>query len=178
VAWVSKPSASLPALHVLSGDGVKVTRGRVSNGLVDVRISAVGVIDVTDRESGEHYPALLALEDETDVGDTYTFSRGPGRAIRGGRPVSQSVLATGPLIGAVETRWELAAATGGTILVRQVVVLHRDSSLVRSASTSRTRPMTIAFAPVSRWTQATTPSPAPHSGSSVAHRSRPRLRRD
>ena len=120
-----------PALHVLSGDGVKVTRGRVSNGLVDVRISAVGVIDVTDRESGEHYPALLALEDETDVGDTYTFSRGPGRAIRGGRPVSQSVLATGPLIGAVETRWELAAATGGTILVRQVVVLHRDSSLVR-----------------------------------------------
>jgi len=120
-----------PALHILSGDGVKVTSGRVSNGLVDVRISAVGVIDVTDRESGEHYPALLALEDETDVGDTYTFSRGPGRAIRGGRPVSQSVLAAGPLIGAVETRWELAAATGGTILVRQVVVLHRDSSLVR-----------------------------------------------
>ena len=120
-----------PAMHLLSGEGVNVSRDRLRNGLVDVRVSAVGVIDVTDHDSGEHYPSLFALEDETDVGDTYTFSRGPGRAIRGGRAVSQSILAPGPLLGAIETRWELAAATGGTIQLRQVVVLHRDASLVR-----------------------------------------------
>ena len=120
-----------PALHTLSGDGVQVGRGRIGNGLVDVRVSPVGVLDLTDKESGEHYPSLFTLEDETDVGDTYTFSRGPGRAIRGGRAISQSVLATGPLLGAIETRWELAAATGGTIDLRQLVVLHADSPLVR-----------------------------------------------
>ncbi|HKP28746.1 MAG TPA: glycoside hydrolase family 38 C-terminal domain-containing protein [Gemmatimonadales bacterium] len=120
-----------PALHLLSGEGVKVSRGRLDNGLIEVRVSGVGVIDLTDHESGEHYPALFALEDETDVGDTYTFSRGPGRAIRGGRPISQSIIATGPLLGAIETRWELAAATGDSIQLRQIVVLHRDSSRVR-----------------------------------------------
>jgi mannosylglycerate hydrolase len=120
-----------PALHTLSGEGLTVSRGRIGNGLVDVRVSGVGVLDLTDRESGEHYPSLFALEDETDVGDTYTFSRGPGRAIRGGRPTSQAVLASGPLVGAIETRWELAASTGGMIQLRQVVVLHADSSLVR-----------------------------------------------
>jgi hypothetical protein len=111
--------------------GLVAARGKVANRLVEARVSPTGVVDLTDLASGERYPAIVALEDEIDVGDTYTFSRGSGRAIRGGQPISQTVLASGPLLGAIETRWEIAAATGGTIEVRQVLVLHADSPLVR-----------------------------------------------
>ncbi len=111
--------------------GLAASRGKLANRLVQVQVSPTGVVELTDLASGERYPALASLEDEIDGGDTYTFSHGSGRAIRGGRPLSQTVLASGPLLGAVETRWELAAATGGTIAVRQVLVLNADSPLVR-----------------------------------------------
>lgn len=111
--------------------GVTVADSRLSNRFIDVRVSAVGVIDLADLESGERYPGLAMLEDETDTGDSYTFARGPGRPVRGGRALSQTVLASGPLVGAIETQWELAAATGGVIAVQQVVVMHDDSPLLR-----------------------------------------------
>lgn len=111
--------------------GLTVSRGRLANRLVELRISSTGAIELTDLRNGERYGALGALEDEPDAGDTYTFSRGSGPLSRGGMPLSRSILASGPLVGAVETRWRLHASPGGVIEVRQVVVLHADAALVR-----------------------------------------------
>ncbi len=111
--------------------GLTVSPGRLAYRMVDLRISSTGAIQLTDLRNGERYGALGALEDEPDAGDTYTFSRGSGPLSRGGMPLSRSILASGPLVGAVETRWRLHAARAGVIEVRQVVVLHADAALVR-----------------------------------------------
>lgn len=121
-----RPGQASPATH-----GLEVRPDRMSNRHVELRVSSTGAIDLRDRTSGERFPGLAAVEDELDRGDTYTFSPGSGAPIRGGRGVSRAVLAAGPLVGAVETRWELAAASGGRVTLRQVVVLHADSPLVR-----------------------------------------------
>lgn len=125
---------TLALLHrdsAIQGPAIRVASSRLTNRLIDARISPVGVIDLADVDSGERYPGLATLEDETDAGDSYTFAHGPGRPVRGGRPVSQTILARGPLVGAVETKWELAAAAGGVIACRQVLVMHEDSPLLR-----------------------------------------------
>ncbi|HEX7025086.1 MAG TPA: glycoside hydrolase family 38 C-terminal domain-containing protein, partial [Gemmatimonadales bacterium] len=56
---------------------------------------------------------------------------GAGRAVRGGRPLSQTVAAQGPLVGAIETRWTMRSAGEGEIGVRQLAVLHADSPIIR-----------------------------------------------
>ena len=51
--------------------------------------------------------------------------------MRGGRALSQSIVCTGPLIGAIETRWSMRSAGDGEIGVRQLVVLEADSAVVK-----------------------------------------------
>jgi len=139
VAFRAPPLGALAArsLGVLrqeapcDGEKVHVSPGRLSNRFVKLRVSPTGVIDLTDLETGERYPALAAIEDEADAGDTYTWSRGSGRPIRGGRAIAQEVMAGGPLLGAIETTWDLAAANGGTVRIRQLVTLSVDSKVVR-----------------------------------------------
>ncbi|MGH7560786.1 MAG: glycoside hydrolase family 38 C-terminal domain-containing protein [Gemmatimonadales bacterium] len=113
------------------GSGLEVSDGCVSNRLVTVEVSRTGLLNLTDRKSGERYFDLALLEDEPDAGDTYTFSRGDGEAVRGGRPGPHRVVAEGPLVGAVEACWTMDSAAEGDIGCRLVVVLHADSPIVR-----------------------------------------------
>jgi mannosylglycerate hydrolase len=124
------------ALHPVGGkarpDGPALVRGRnvVANRVVSAEVSGTGSVTLTHQESGTSFPGLLELLAEPDQGDLYTFSPG-------GRPESghlaehgQSVLADGPLVGAIETRWA-AGFRCGTVGARLLAIVQRDSPLVR-----------------------------------------------
>ncbi|HSE52349.1 MAG TPA: glycoside hydrolase family 38 C-terminal domain-containing protein [Gemmatimonadales bacterium] len=115
----------------LEESGVTVEHGQLANGLVSVRVSRSGVLALEDHRTGERYSELCDLEDEADRGDLYTFSRGPGRSVRGGRALSQAIVCAGPLIGAIETRWSMRSAGEGEIGLRQLVVLEAGSPVVK-----------------------------------------------
>ena len=117
--------------HPLEEAGVTVEHGQLANGLVSVRVSRSGILALEDLRNGERYAELCDLEDESDRGDCYTFSRSPGRSVRGGRALSQTTLCAGPLIGAIETRWSMRSAGEGEIGVRQLVVLEAGSPVVK-----------------------------------------------
>jgi alpha-mannosidase len=120
-----RPGSAAPAAA-----GLEVAPDRMANPFVVLRISSVGEMVLEDRSTGERYPGLGLLEDEPDAGDTYTFSSGRGRVARGGRALSQSVVAPGPLLGAVEVRWTMASAGGGDLSLRLLVTLRADSPIV------------------------------------------------
>ena len=117
--------------HSLEESGVTVEHGQLANGLVSVRVSRSGILALEDLRNGERYTELCDLEDEADRGDCYTFSRGPGRSVRGGRALSQTTVCAGPLIGAIETRWSMRSAGEGEIGVRQLIVLEAGSPVVK-----------------------------------------------
>ena len=106
---------------------VRVTRGRMTNGLLEVALGRDGLVELTDRRSGLRYGGLLALEMEGDRGDTYTFAPDdapPGRAAWS-RP---RTAAEGPLLGALELRSELR---GGAVGARLTLALHAGSPVLR-----------------------------------------------
>lgn len=111
--------------------GLEVAPGSLRNTLLSLAASSSGLLTVVDLRTGEQYPDCCALVDEPDHGDTYTCS--PGSAPPSGkiRPLSQRIVAHGPLVVALETRWTLHAASRGEIGVRQVVALYADSPLIR-----------------------------------------------
>jgi mannosylglycerate hydrolase len=105
--------------------GLSVRPGMLANRHVAVAITRAGAITLTDRRTGERYPALCSLLDEPDLGDTYTYSAAPATRRLPARRVSVAhprVIARGPLIGAVEL-------TGPN--ARLVVALDADSPVVR-----------------------------------------------
>jgi len=140
--WVAFSSAELPAGGLRSlrprfeprtppHQSLVASQGFLANRFVTLRVSRGGSLALEVRESGERYGELCELEDEPDRGDLYTRSRGTGRPVRGGRPVAQTIVAAGPLIGAIDTRWVMRSAGEGEIGVRQLAVLHADSPVVR-----------------------------------------------
>ena len=140
--WVAFSSPALPAqgLHSLrprigkwtpEEQGLVVSQGFLANRFLTIRVSRGGSLALEDRLSGERFGELCELEDDPDRGDLYTWSRGQGRPVRGGRPLAQTIVAAGPLLGAIETRWVMRSAGEGEIGVRQLVVLHADSPVVR-----------------------------------------------
>ena len=139
VAFRAPPVSAL-GLHALTprsprpplpDEDLDVGDGFVANRFIALWISQTGVLTLEDRRTGEHYPGLCLLEDESDVGDTYTFSRGPGRVIRKGRLGSRGIVARGPLVAALDARWSMPSAGKGQLGLRLLVVLHADSPVVR-----------------------------------------------
>jgi mannosylglycerate hydrolase len=80
---------------------------------------------------------VLSLESDGDVGDTYTYAAPPGdRAARAPRAMVVRALAGGPLVAALELRWELKAGRGsslgrGTVAARLVLTLFSGSPVLR-----------------------------------------------
>ncbi|HEV8599601.1 MAG TPA: glycoside hydrolase family 38 C-terminal domain-containing protein [Gemmatimonadales bacterium] len=129
--WSSSALTPRGARRAPSGTGLVVREGLVENQFVSASVSRSGALTLHDKQTGERYAALGVLEDEPDRGDLYTFSRGSGPALRGARPLSQSVIAAGPLVGALDTRWELDLGKRGEVGARLVVALYADSPVVR-----------------------------------------------
>lgn len=113
------------------GEGLEAGAGVLSNRFVRVTVSVTGALTLEGRRSGERYEGLCQLEDEPDRGDLYTFSGVPGQGVRRGQGLSQRILAAGPLVGGIETRWSIQPAGPGRYPIRQVISLHADSPLVR-----------------------------------------------
>jgi len=126
VLLAAEPGQARPAPSDLT-----VRAGYLANRFLEVWITRTGSLTLAERSQGEVYRGLCELFDEPDRGDLYTFSRGPGPEARGGRAITQRILATGPLLGAIETRWRQAGASPGRLDARMVVTLAADSPLLR-----------------------------------------------
>lgn len=128
------------------GEGVTVRGRSLSNRFVEVALEPTGALVLHDRRTDERFVDLLRLEDGGDAGDTYTYCPPPrDRVTRSQGPVRVRRLAAGPLVAALEARWEMRAGDGveerrrersvkgnrkGRIGARLVTMLHADSPAV------------------------------------------------
>ena len=105
-------------------------RGRaLVNRFVEVTLDSNGALTLLDRRHNERYAALLGLEDAGDAGDAYTYCPPVrDRVTQSGERISVRRLAAGPLVAALEARWEFVRG----IDVRLVIQLFADSPLVRA----------------------------------------------
>ena len=113
-----------------SGEGAAVRGGGRSlvNHWIEVAVESTGALALRDRRSGQRFADLLRIEDGGDAGDTYTYCPPAGdRLVKGGGPIKVRRLAGGPLVAALEDRFEIGRRVG----VRLVVMMHADSPVVR-----------------------------------------------
>jgi 2-O-(6-phospho-alpha-D-mannosyl)-D-glycerate hydrolase len=143
VAFRAPEIAGLGGLSIDPGEGIAPPeggawlRGRtLGNELIEVRVGTNGALQLRDRRTRQRYRDLFTLESSGDVGDTYTYCPPVRDVVRRSRgPVRVRALATGPLVSALEVRWQMAAGRqargSGTVAVRLVVSVHADSRAVR-----------------------------------------------
>jgi alpha-mannosidase len=111
-----------------AGEGALVKGRALVNHWIEVAIEPTGALNLTDRRTGQRFPGVLAVEDDGDAGDTYSYCpRARDRVLRVAGPITVRRLAGGPLVAALEARFEL----GSRAALRLVVVLHADAPLVR-----------------------------------------------
>jgi alpha-mannosidase len=136
IAFRAPPVAGLGVSALTAGaaaplpraEDVRVRGRSLENRFVEVALEANGAITLVDRKRNERYTDLLRLEDSGDAGDTYTYSppvRDRVKVSRG--PVTVRRLAGGPLVAALEARWEMIRG----IDARLIVQLYADSPIVR-----------------------------------------------
>ncbi|HET8712261.1 MAG TPA: glycoside hydrolase family 38 C-terminal domain-containing protein [Gemmatimonadales bacterium] len=104
-------------------------RGRsIENRFLEVAFEPNGALTITERRKHETYAGVLRLEDSGDAGDAYTFAPPARDRVKPSRgPITVRRVAGGPLVAALEARWEL---TGG-VDVRMLVQLSADSPVAR-----------------------------------------------
>jgi 2-O-(6-phospho-alpha-D-mannosyl)-D-glycerate hydrolase len=107
---------------------VRPLDGGIGNGRIAVGVDSRGQVWLRDLTRKVELTSLLGLESEPDAGDTYTFARGRGPLESVSRWESPFMLATGPLVGAIETR---ARLLGGRVTVRLILTLHAGSDALR-----------------------------------------------
>ncbi len=110
------------------GEDVRVRGRSLENRFVEVAVEANGAITLVDRKGNERYGELLRLEDGGDAGDAYTYCPPVRDRVKQSRgPITVRRLAAGPLVGALEARWEMTRG----IDARSIVQLYADSPIVR-----------------------------------------------
>jgi mannosylglycerate hydrolase len=110
------------------GEDVRVRGRALENRFVEVALEPTGAMTITDRRRNERYGELLRLEDAGDAGDAYTYCpRVRDRVKQSRGPIAVRRLAAGPLVAALEARWEVTRG----IDARMVVQLYADSPIVR-----------------------------------------------
>jgi hypothetical protein len=119
----SPPGGARPA-----PEGALVKGRSLANHWMDVALEPTGALTLHDRRSGQRFAGLLRIEDGGDAGDTYTYCPPAGdRVVHAAGPVKVRRLAPGPLVAALEARFEIPGRVG----LRLVVALHADSPVVR-----------------------------------------------
>ncbi len=117
-----------PAVPLPRREAAQVRGRTLENRFVEVALESSGAVTLVDRRSGERYAGLLRLEDAGDAGDAYTYCPpARDRITRSRGAITVRRLAAGPLVAALEARWEARPGVGA----RLVVQLHADSPLVR-----------------------------------------------
>src|SRR5213078_3158668 len=111
-----------------AAEGAVVTGRSLMNHWVEVALESTGALGLHDRRSGQRYAGLLRIEDGGDAGDTYTYCPSAGeRLMQAAGPIIVRRLAAGPLVAALEARFEARGQAG----LRLVVMLYADSPIVR-----------------------------------------------
>ena len=111
-----------------AGERALVKGRALVNHWIEVAIEPTGALSLHDRRSGQRFPDLLQVEDDGDAGDTYSYCpRAGGRVVRAAGQITVRRLAAGPLVAALEARFELRSRAA----LRLVVMLHADAPLVR-----------------------------------------------
>jgi alpha-mannosidase len=109
-------------------EGALVKGRSLINHWIEVALEPTGALTLHDRRSGQRFADLLRMEDGGDAGDTYTYCPPRGdRLARAAGPIKVRRLAAGPLVAALEARFEIGRRVG----VRLVVTLYADSPAVR-----------------------------------------------
>ena len=136
IAFRSPPLPGLGLAALTSGAAAPLARGEdvrvrgraLENRFVEVAVEANGAITLVDRKRNERYGELLRLEDGGDAGDAYTYCPPVRDRVKQSRgPITVRRLAAGPLVAALEARWELTRG----IDARSIVQLYADSPIVR-----------------------------------------------
>ncbi len=121
-----------PAAPLSRAEEARVRGRSLENRFVDVTIEANGALTLLDRRRNERYGELLRLEDAGDAGDAYTYAPSARDRVKQSRgPISVRRLAAGPLVAALEARWEVIRG----IDARMVVQVFADSAIVRVSLT-------------------------------------------
>ena len=122
-------AAGAPAPVPRSEDAHVRGGGRsLENRFVGVTLEPNGALTLVDRRRNERYGDVLRLEDTGDAGDAYTYCPPVRDRVKPSRgPITVRRLASGPLVAALEARWEVLRG----IDARLVVQLFADSPIVR-----------------------------------------------
>ena len=116
------------AAPLARGEEVRVRGRSLENRFVEVTLESNGAITLVDRKRNERYVELLRLEDGGDAGDAYTYCPPVRDRVKQSRgPVTVRRLAAGPLVAALEARWEMIRGIDARLLVQ----LYADSPIVR-----------------------------------------------
>ena len=115
-----------------SGEGAAVRAGRRGRSLVnhwiEVGLESTGALTLRDRRSGQRFADMLRIEDGGDAGDAYTYCPPAGeRLLKASGPIKVRRLAAGPLVAALEARFQVGRRVG----VRLVAMVHADSPVLR-----------------------------------------------
>jgi alpha-mannosidase len=111
------------------GEEVRVRGRTLENRFVAVTLEPNGALSLLDRRRNERYAELLRLEDAGDAGDAYTYCPPARDRVKPSRgPITVRRIAAGPLVAALEARWEMIRG----IDARLIVQLFADSPIVRA----------------------------------------------
>ena len=125
VLKVGPPAPLVPLVKI---EEARVRGRRIENRFVEVALESNGSLSITDRRKNERYAEVLRLEDSGDAGDAYTFAPPARPRVKSSRgPITVRRLAAGPLVAALEARWELARGIDARLLLQ----LHADSPIAR-----------------------------------------------
>jgi len=118
------------AVPLARSEDVRVRGRSLENRFVAVALEPNGALTLLDRRRNERYGELLRLEDAGDAGDAYTYCPPVRDRVKPSRgPIVVRRLAAGPLVAALEARWEVIRG----IDARLVVQLFADSPTVRAS---------------------------------------------
>ena len=105
-------AAPAPPLEYPSS--VRATANSLDNGILSVKVDAMGNVRVEAVASGRVIPALLSFEDVSDVGDLYTHSPA-GDVVTHATFLGAHLVHRGPLRGTIEGRWHLRLPASATL---------------------------------------------------------------
>lgn len=109
---------------------VEIAGSGLGNGLVRLGVEFDGVFRIDDLVHGRVHRHQLLVESEPDRGDLYTPDVA-SQEQRRARVASSRVTASGPLVGAIETAWTVAPASGGVVRGRTVAWLEAGDPGIR-----------------------------------------------